>query len=218
MNYLAHGWRLTERPYLLAGVSVPDMLSVVDRSIRARSKMARPFANDADEVLSHVAQGVVQHHTDDAWFHQTRAFAELSLSLTALTRDALEQDAGFRPSFLGHILIELLIDARLAEDDPQLLESYYQAWEAVDADRVSAAVSTITAKDASRLAVFVQRFRELRFLHDYQEDAKLWFRLNQVMHRVGLPALPATFQNILPDVRQIVYPRVAELLSEPQAN
>jgi hypothetical protein len=217
MNYLAHGWRFVDEPYLLAGTAVPDMLSVVDRSIRARSKMARPYVEHSSKPLALVARGVIQHHHDDAWFHQTRVFAELSIALTAVVRDALDQDAGFRPSFLGHILVELLIDASLTDENPQRLEDYYKAWDAVDATEFAQAVSTITQKDASAIAWFVERFRSVRFLQDYGEDAKLLVRLNQVMHRVGLPALPSTFQNILPEVRSLVDPRVAELLSEPAA-
>ncbi|MCG8585357.1 MAG: hypothetical protein MI757_11660, partial [Pirellulales bacterium] len=121
----------------------------------------------------------------------------------------------FRPSFLGHILVELMIDARLTEEDPRRLDNYYDAWAKLDAEAVATAVSRITGKDASRLAVFVERFDQERFLQDYLEDAKLFDRLNQVMRRVRLPALPTTFQDTLPEVRALVYPRVAELLDEP---
>jgi hypothetical protein len=217
MNYLAHGWRFADQPYVLLGTAAPDLLSVVDRSIRVRSKMAQRFVVDADFPLAQVARGIIQHHADDAWFHQTRAFAELSLQLTCIVRDALEQDAGFRPSFLGHILVELLVDAALAEEDPRRLAHYYDALDSVDARAAADAVSKISGKDASALAFFIERFRGERFLRDYAEDAKLWFRLNQVMRRVRLPALPPTFPHILPRVRSLVYPRVAELLDEPAA-
>src|SRR5262245_35641363 len=33
MNYLAHGWRFVEEPYLLAGTAAPDWMSVIDRKI-----------------------------------------------------------------------------------------------------------------------------------------------------------------------------------------
>ena len=48
---------------------------------------------------------------------------------------------------------------------------------------------------------------------DYLDDAKLWFRLNQVMHRVGLPALPERFCRLLPKARQQVAARSVELLT-----
>src|SRR3954452_12616134 len=127
MNYLAHGWRVADQPYLLAGPAVPDWLSVIDRKMRARGKTAALFVDDADENLAALARGIVQHHRDDAWFHQTTAFNELTLVFTLQIRDILPADDGFRPSFLGHILVELLLDATLAEEDITRLDRYYAA-------------------------------------------------------------------------------------------
>src|SRR6478672_2111985 len=134
MNYLAHGWRFASEPYVLAGTAAPDWLSVIDRKIRLRSRTAAEFIDDADDVLSAVARGVVQHHADDAWFHATLAFNELSLAFAVEIRDALPGDEGFRPSFLGHILVELLLDAALAEENPARLDAYYVALTALDAE------------------------------------------------------------------------------------
>src|SRR4051795_212815 len=80
MNYLAHGWRFASEPYVLAGTAAPDWLSVIDRKVRLRSRTAATFISDADPVLAAIARGVVQHHADDAWFHATLAFNELSLA------------------------------------------------------------------------------------------------------------------------------------------
>ena len=108
MNYFAHGLQFVQEPYLLAGTAVPDWLNVVDRRVRVRSKAALPFVDDPDDRTAAVARGVVRHHEDDAWFHRTRAFAELSWNFTVVIHDALSPDPGLRPSFLGHILVELL--------------------------------------------------------------------------------------------------------------
>src|ERR1041385_2901345 len=99
MNYLAHGWRFTQEPYFLAGTAVPDWLSVIDRKIRVRSRMAVEYVDDPDPLLAAVARGIVQHHADDAWFHATPAFNELNLKFAVQVRDALPGDEGFRPSF-----------------------------------------------------------------------------------------------------------------------
>src|SRR5438045_4126379 len=132
MNYFAHGRRFIHDPYFLAGTAVPDWLSVIDRKVRARSKNAAKFADAADPRVAAVARGVMKHHPDDGWFHQTRAFAELSLHFTVAVRDLLPPDDGLRPSFVGHILVELLLDSRLAEDAPGQLDAYYRAMESVD--------------------------------------------------------------------------------------
>jgi hypothetical protein len=54
-------------------------------------------------------------------------------------------------------------------------------------------------------------------LSDYLDDAKLTFRLNQVMRRVKLSELPPSFVAILLGVRRDVTARRDELLAEPEA-
>ena len=213
MNYFAHGRHFVDDPYFLAGVSLPDWLNVVDRRIRARSKRARPLLQCEDSDTAALAAGVCQHHVDDAWFHGTRAFTELSLELTLAVRDVLPADEGFRPSFLGHILVELLLDSALIEDDPAAIERYYGAIDQLDTDRVETLAAQITGTPPAGLGPWIRRFSDVRFLLDYSEDAKLCFRLNQVMQRVRLAALPESFQSILPEARRSVRRRMHELLT-----
>ena len=212
MNYFAHGRRFLDQPYLLAGTAVPDWLSVVDRKVRARSKNAVRLLGDADPRVAAVAAGIVQHHRDDDWFHQTRAFAELSLQFTVRIRDSLPHDDGLRPSFLGHILVELLLDSVLIEDAPGMLDDYYAVLGEIDPAVVGQAVNRIAARPAEMLPHFITRFCAARFLYDYAEDDKLLTRLNMVLRRVGLPELPAPFCDLLPDSRRQVRERAAELL------
>ncbi|MGE0757017.1 MAG: hypothetical protein AB7F89_01540 [Pirellulaceae bacterium] len=213
MNYFAHGRRFLQDAGLLAGTAVPDWLSVVNRKVRARSRMAKVFVDDRDPHLAAVARGIVQHHHDDGWFHQTRAFTELSWQFTVEIRHRLVPDDGFRPSFLGHILVELLLDASLIESHPRRLDEYYSVMDALDAPRVAEAVALITGQSVEPLAAFIPRFSAERFLYDYLDDGKLLTRLNHVMRRVGLPALPASLAEFFPEARQAVEGRRSELLA-----
>jgi len=213
MNYLAHGWRFTAEPFFLAGTAAPDWLSVIDRKTRLRSKRAAEFVADSDPILAAVARGVVQHHADDAWFHATPAFNELCLAFAVEVRGLLPGDEGFRPSFLGHILVELLLDAALAEEEPRRLDDYYAALAALDADAVERAISRLATQPVSRVAQLVPRFAAERFLYDYLEDGKLLTRLNHVMRRVGLPLLPPSIAELFPAMRQRVRDHRAELLT-----
>lgn len=218
MNYFTHGRRFLDDPYLLAGTAVPDWLSVVDRKVRARSKGAKLLHGDDDPRAAALARGIVQHHHDDDWFHRTRAFAELSLRFTGEIREALARapgaaDDGLRPSFLGHILVELLLDAALVEEEPDALHEYYDALEQVDPLIVQQTVNRIAKSPTDRLAEFIDLFRAHRFLFDYREDDKLLFRLNQVMRRVKLPALPAALAELFSNFRAAVRTRRHELLT-----
>ena len=204
MNYLAHARRWIHDPYYLAGTAAPDWLSVIDRRMRLRSKTVGQFVDDPDPLRAAFARGVMQHHADDDWFHQQRSFVELSLQFTLQIRDLLAPDEGFRPSFVGHILVELLLDACLDEDDPQLMPNYYSALAQLDPTIVQTQINGLATKSSELIAVFLPRFIAERFLADYRDDARLLHRLNQVMRRAKLSPLPDSFLQILPAARRAV--------------
>lgn len=215
MNYFAHGRLYLDDPYLLAGTAVPDWLGVVDRRCRARERLALPLVDHSDPIVASVARGVVQHHRDDAWFHQSPVFNELCLALTVLVRDALPPDQSLRPSFLGHILVEILLDAELIRRQPEALAAYYAAFDAIDPVAVGAAVNQMATRPTNLLAPLIGRFSAERFLYDYSEDGKLLKRLNAVMRRVRLPELPDALLPVLAAARTLVAPRVDVLLCPP---
>jgi hypothetical protein len=214
MNYLAHGWRFTGEPYYLAGTAAPDWMSVIDRKVRLRSRTAAQYVADADPVRSAVARGIVQHHADDAWFHATPAFNRLCLEFTVAIRSALPGDEGFRPSFLGHILVELLLDRALAENEPRRLDDYYAALAQLDPESTERAITRLATRPPARVAEFIERFKGERFLYDYLDDEKLLMRLNHVMRRVGLPWLPPSLADLFPDLRRRTRNEIAQLLPD----
>lgn len=225
MNYLAHGYDHLERPYFVAGTAVPDWLNVANRKSRAREKRARLWIEDSDQAVAEIAKGIVQHHHDDAWFHQTRAFVELSMEFSVQIRELLRACAanapegsvnperGFRAGFLGHILVELLLDASLIEDQPKKLEQYYAAVESVDPSAVGSVVNKIATEPVPLLPSLIPRFCQERFLGDYLDDGRLLWRLNHVMKRVKLAALPDEFAEFFPAARRRVREHQAELLN-----
>jgi len=212
MNYFAHARDFLDDPYFAAGTAVPDLLTVADRRVRLRRKHVLPFVDDPDPAAASVARGILQHLADDARFHGTRAFAELSLGLTAAVRNALGEERGFRPSFLGHLLLEVLLDASLAAENPDRLEAYYRSMDSVVPGVIEEAVNRMSPRSTDRLAGMVLRFCRERFLWDYLEDAKLLVRLNQVMRRAKLRQLPESFREVLPQARRRVDDRRVALL------
>ncbi|MCS7304876.1 MAG: hypothetical protein NZ602_07190 [Thermoguttaceae bacterium] len=120
---------------------------------------------------------------------------------------------GFDTSFVGHLLVELLLDAALIAENPARLDHYYRALDQVDIKIILEAVHQITARRADRLATMILEFRRLRILWDYLDDRKLLTRLNQVMRRVGLVELPPALLDLLPSARQQVASRTKQLLA-----
>jgi hypothetical protein len=212
MNYLVHALPFFQNPYFAAATGVPDWLCVIDRKVRLRSKHVEPFFEHENPILAAVAGGVAQHLRDDAQFHGTRAFFEVTSQLSDLVRKVLEDDRGLRANFLGHLLCEVLLDAALAAEDQQSVKEYYQVLDKIDPAVISAAVNRMAPRTTERLAFFFEEFRRARILWDYLEDSKLMIRLNQVMRRVGLPLLPEVFATILSEARQIVAEQKTALL------
>ncbi len=212
MNFLAHAFRYLDRPYFVAGTAVPDWLSVVDRKIRAKSRYAEPFTHDEDPEVRDMALGVMQHHRDDNWFHGSLVFNETMLQFAVELRDRLAGDEGFRPSFVGHILVEVLIDATLLRRQPTVGERFYDALDSISWLKIERLVNQMTRSTTDQLAPTIQRFTEARFLYDYLQDDKLLFRLNQVMKRVKLPELPESLTVWFPVARQIVESRCDDLI------
>jgi hypothetical protein len=212
MNYFAHGARFLDRPYFLAGTALPDWLSVVDRQVRLRARRVEPFVTGDGTPEAELAAGVMQHLHDDAWFHATSAFARVSAELTRLFREALPPDDDHRPSFLGHIVTEILLDAVLIARDPPRLDAYYLAFADLDPRRIELAVNRMARQPTDRLALFIPLFRREGFLADYQEPARLRARLNQVLRRVTLSPLPEKTESVLRAAWEIVESSSSELL------
>jgi hypothetical protein len=215
MNYFAHAAAFleAEHPCFLVGTAVPDWLAVADRQARVRARQALSAVDDPQPTVAALARGILQHLLDDACFHETRAFAEVSLALTTASRGVLGEEPGLGPSFLGHLLTELLLDAALIAEDPGRLDRYYRLLDGVDAAWVEEVVNRLSPRPTARLATMVCGFRRERILWDYLEDGKLLVRLNQVIRRVGLEALPERFREVLPVARDLVTRRKGDLLA-----
>ena len=214
MNFLHHAAPYLDDDTLMAVCTgIPDWLSVIDRKIRIRRRMATVHVDHDDRFVSAVGRGVSRHIEDDGWFHQTEAFVSLNLRLAVELRERLPSDRGFRPMFLGHILIEVILDSRLAVRRPEVLDRYYDAVAACDAAAVQTAVNQISGRPTDRLVDVIPRFVEQRFIADYADDERLLFRMNQVMRRVGLEPLPGTLVEWLPRARSAVADREDGLLT-----
>lgn len=216
MNFLCHAIPyLDDDPLLAVCTGVPDWLSVVDRKIRARRILAEQFVDASDQELRSVARGVIRHIEDDRWFHGTQAFVETNLTLAVELRDLLPGDTGFRPMFVGHVLIEMLLDAFWIRDNRTTAENYYATLRSLPFDTIQNCVNTITGKPTKKLVDVLERYVDAQFLFDYLEPEKLLLRLNQVMKRVKLTALPEELVDWIPDAEKLVESRRQRMLTPP---
>ncbi len=218
MNYLSHGYRFLDNPLFLAGTAVPDWLSVVNRKVRARKRLVEPVvASTTSEDVRQIGLGILQHHQDDDTFHRCAPFQQLEGELGQEFRKHMPDKHDHRPGFLGHIVVELLLDEVLASRDETLLDRFYAAMELVDEAMIEAAVNQMSTSTTDQLAWFINRFREEKFLYDYANDQSLLMRLNQVLLRVKLPVMETELLVVLPIARKLVAERADLLLDTVSA-
>ena len=221
MNYFAHAHRWIDRddcdPYWLAGLAVPDWLGVAARRTKCRTKHVEPDFDAGDPRLAALARGVAQHHDDDRWFHESRAFVELNLDFSRQIVEAANHRTDLRAGFLAHLLVELLLDDALVQLQSTRLDDYYRLMARLDSEFVAGEIARMAGKPVGRLAEFIEKYVELRFLADYAEDRLLMYRVGQVMNRVGLPGLPERFPELLPGFRNQIAERLDELMLAPPA-
>ena len=177
-----------------------------------RTPAASAWLTDADPHFAGLARGVIRHHQDDAWFHETPAFRQLNVQFAIRLRETSPDPTGMRSGFVAHLLVEVLLDASLDQRHPGLLESYYQVLRQIDAQRVQEWVDRTAKVSNPRIREIVPRMIAERFLADYVDDRKLLLRLNQVMRRVRLPELPDETMELFPEAREAVEQHHDQLL------
>jgi hypothetical protein len=214
MNYLAHARDCLDRPQLLAGTALPDWLRILGRRARVRPfSLPPPGANGSvrDEIL----RGVHAHFADDRWFHATAAFRETTGEIAARIRRA-HPAGGIRASFYAHVLLEMLLDARLAAEDPARAAAFQAALDSLDVSAFAREAATFAPVSPEDLARLVERFRAARILDGYADDGTVAERLDLVGRRVRQPALPPGFAAIVADGRSLVAAAADDLLAAPR--
>jgi hypothetical protein len=214
VNYLCHGRAHLDEPWTLAGTALPDWLGASDRRSRVDRARAEEMAQRDDDSGA-IARGVLTHLADDRWFHATEVFDEVTVSITRDIRAAWPDRRRLRASFLGHVMMEMLLDATLDEERPGAMDSYYDALGEIDPARVQAIAEALCPRPPRSLGRLVPLFLHARFLHGYREDAALVRRLNGLCSRVGLPRLPDGFVELVGPARELVRLRAHELLEAP---
>jgi len=107
MNSFAHALPFLDRPLVAIGASLPDWMAAADRRCRLREKRAKPFTDHEDSVVAGLAQGVVQHHRDDYWFHTSPAFRDYEMKMAIEIREIYGTEHGMRSGFVAHVMVEM---------------------------------------------------------------------------------------------------------------
>lgn len=200
MNYLAHALDVLDDPWRLAGTSLPDWLRAVDKRARLKPRELVTLALDEATPPARVRDGVVKHHHDDERFHTDDTFETITHEAVLALR-TLSPDPRFRASALGHIVVEMLLDAAVAEAKPGAVERYYQALDEIDDELLASLARTWTSQPLPNLPTLLDRFRRARFLFSYLTDDGVVDSLEGVCWRTGLPPPPGGTADVVAQLR-----------------
>lgn len=220
MNYLSHARDHLDSPYAMAGTSLPDWLRVLGRTYRIGAPRLAALEPATDEQRA-LLEGARRHFHDDAWFHDSPAFAQVTGLITDHIRRTYPDPVGaprprhIRASFFGHVAMELLLDGWLIEQDPRIVDRYYEGLDALEDARVLRFAEELLGRPPGRLGELIEGFRRYPFLRTYVDDQEVKERLDQVAKRVRLPALPDDFARVITWARDVVRDHGEVLLTEP---
>lgn len=214
MNCFSHALPSLDDAYIAAGTCIPDWLSGADRRCRVREKKTTPFLNHEDPIVAAVAQGIVFHHQDDHWFHSNKLFQQMNIKFAVELRDLLDGEKGMRTSFVGHVMIELFLDAWLHDRFPGKLEFYYDQLELIDPQKVQEAINLFATKKTEKLSGAIEYVLKDRYLFDYTDDGKTLYRINRVLKKIGLEEVDDLVLPWMEGARARVYDSAKDLLDQ----
>jgi hypothetical protein len=212
VNYLAHARLVLHDPALVAGTSLPDWLRVVDKRARILPRTLEPLVLVPDSFADRLRRGVLQHHHDDHEFHTHAVFDELTHEAVHHIR-ALSSDPQLRASVLGHIAVEMLLDAAIEDAQPGSIARYYDALAALDIDELARLARVWTARPLERLEELFTRFCRSRFLFAYASNDGVVDALSGVCARAGLTPPPPGIARVITRLRPRVQGAAAALLA-----
>ncbi len=214
MNCFSHALPFLDDPVLAVGTCIPDWLAACDRKCRAREKKAELFVDHEDPFVASIARGVVRHHRDDYWFHTGTMFQKLNIQFAVEIREQFENEQGMRTGFVGHILIEMYLDAWLHQTYPGKLAAFYETLGQVDSVKVQNAINLFATRPTHRLAPSMLHFVEERYIFDYADDAGALYRVNRVLDKIGLAPIDNRVVPWMASARKRVYENISGLLEK----
>jgi hypothetical protein len=217
MNYLCHARDCLDRPYELLGTILPDWLRILDRRARVRPWMLNGLASSAGDSSALALRGLRRHFKDDAWFHATPAFSEVTGEIARMIR-AVHPDRPerrMRASFYAHLLLEMLLDAWLMEERPSASRDFAAAIGMLDPAAVAEITASISPCRVEGIEKMVAHFTDPRVIEGYLHDGEVVRRLDRMGHHVNQPDLPLGLVEQIGPARALVRRHGSELLTEP---
>lgn len=182
MNFLSHFY-LTQgqpSPYYTLGSVLPDLLRIHNSEWKVHLKI-QPDTKSPE--LNELLRGWHLHVESDRLFHNSPYFHQHTQAIRIQIRTILSRKP-FRPFFLAHISLELLLDHLLltaGQVDPEL---FYSRLEECDPRTLDQFFDHVGIPKHQTFYPFYKNFCQIRYLNDYRKMDNLAYAINQIGKRV----------------------------------
>lgn len=196
MNFLAHYFfdGFLAAPYYNLGTVLPDFMGMVHRQWKLKPETLHKARKPLHKAL---ASGMKAHLGMDDWFHKTRFFVDGRNVVKQTLINADIRYPPYRPGFLAHVMLELLLDRFIVLHYPGKVAQFYRELAKVEIPVVRNFFEEAGHPFDENFHDFLLRFVRQEYAFQYGEPIHLIKALNQISGRVGQPAITQPYQESL---------------------
>jgi len=183
MNFLSHFYldQHVDDSLYIVGIATPDLLSIFDSNVRLKErKLPIPMENSATPEQLSIYNGALRHFHVDRIFHSSDFFHKETQLISRLLKAEFKDPPIHRGFFIGHILLELVMDRILVQKDINLVHRYYTHFEKFGVKLMEQKTEWLCRRPLPGYDAFLVRFIERKHLHYYKD----WDFLKDILRRM----------------------------------
>lgn len=178
-HYYCHGGTSHEFNF---GLLFPDFLGILDRSYKLNQFLENYHGGNAEFI-----SGIKHHQLADEMWHYGNYFNEKTKEIKKILKNYEMVDKPYRPFFMTHVMLEILLDRTIVIHEKQVAISLYESLEKVDSEFLDSLISQDELK--ARFSSFFESFTENRYTLSYANNEKFIYALNRLFARVKHPSI-----------------------------
>ena len=222
MNLVAHYYLDRDRvnSYFVVGAATPDLLSIYNSSLRIKARHLKKMSEDqAGRITPPFLSGLYRHFFADGVFHLSPTFNAETKQISNMLVDYFPDLNVQRKFFIGHILLELLIDKILIDKNPGILESYYGHFESLQPFRdLRKASQLAVGHDLPNYEAYMHKFMRRKYLYHYADFEHIAWVLRRILRRVSIRnnqyLQSDTFRKLMADYEEMLAPNIEVFFQE----
>lgn len=182
MNFLSHYYfDRNANSYQVLGAVLPDLLKHASNARIHPGRIQDQLRGT--NALESILQGWNNHLEVDRIFHNSGFFSYHTGILKAKIKPLVEH-MQFRPSFMAHITLELLLDYLLLQNNKVHPGKFYEHLEDTNTSQLTTFLTICGFDHQESFFKFYSSFKSSRYLFSYQQIENISYAINRICMRV----------------------------------